>query len=245
MKILSAIDFFAGKWSFTKVARELGLQVTSLDYDYRHKCDITMDILDFFPGDFPHIKPDIIWASPDCTSFSFASAGFHRSKNGDPKTEKAILWDKLLKKLLSLLEVYLSGNPKIVFYIENPRGHMAKRPYFIKWLKNHWCYEHMITYCSYWGKYRKPTNIWTNNPKWRPRARCGYKFVDPGIQLELVPETICKHEMVERCSNRGISSIWKAWDPRRSVIPELLFFEIIASTPGWHISIDETWFLNT
>jgi len=135
---MDAIYFFAGTGSFSEVAKEHWFRVYSLDYEPKHKCEITMDILDFCPGDFPHIFPRIIWASPDCTSFSFASCGFHRDRFGNPKTKKAFLWDELLQKTLSLFEEYWKINPDLEWYMENPRGHMAKRPYLIEWMRANW-----------------------------------------------------------------------------------------------------------
>jgi site-specific DNA-cytosine methylase len=52
------------------------------------KIDYAKDILDFSIKDVPFI-PDIIWASPPCTTYSIASCGKHRNLDRTPKTKEA------------------------------------------------------------------------------------------------------------------------------------------------------------
>lgn len=220
---MQALELFAWTRSFWKIAEKFGYKVFSLEIDSKFGCNLTMDILDFDPGAFPEICPDIIWASPDCTSFSFASAWYHRDKFARAKTDKAILWEKLLEKTLFLIDYYLRKNPKLFFYIENPRWYMSRHPIMVEWKKKLKMIEHLITYCSYWWPYRKPTNIWTNDITWNPKKRCWYKTKNA---MEMFPEKLCHHEY---CSHNW--KTWLVWNSNkieRSIIPSLLFHEILS-----------------
>ena len=64
------LELFAGTGSVGKVAKEMGIQVASLDRDM--PADIQVDIMDW---DYRSYEPhhfDIIWASPPCTEYSRA-----------------------------------------------------------------------------------------------------------------------------------------------------------------------------
>ncbi|MDW8564688.1 hypothetical protein SD305_07700 [Staphylococcus shinii] len=54
-------------------------------------------------------RPDIVWASPDCTSYSIAGISHHRTKNEktgnlEPKSEYAKFCDLTNKHMLKLIE---------------------------------------------------------------------------------------------------------------------------------------------
>jgi len=217
---MQLLELFAGTRCVWKIAEKFWYKVISLDIDPVHECEITMDILDFDPGSFPEICPDKIWASIDCTTFSFASGWFYRDKAGNAKNEKAIIGDRILEKTLELLEHYLLKNSSIKYYIENPRGNMAKQKSLIDFLARTNGIAHLITYCSYWFDYRKPTNIFTNDLSWKPKDRCWYKTKNwAGNE--------CNHLSVPRWSNLWICGIGRAWDKNRSLIPRNLIIDIL------------------
>lgn len=86
-------------------------------------------------------KPDVIWASPDCTTYSIAAISHHRIKEGDenlaPKSENARISDEVLKHTLWLIEKL---KPKY-WFIENPRGGLRKMN-FMQGLP-----RYTVTYC--------------------------------------------------------------------------------------------------
>ena len=82
MKIL---ELFAGSRSIGKEAEALGHEVFSVDIEAFEGIDYVTDIMDFDYMNVPFI-PDMIWASPPCTSFSVASIGRHWNKDRTPKT---------------------------------------------------------------------------------------------------------------------------------------------------------------
>ena len=79
------------------------------------------DIIDKFG------KPDVIWASPPCTSYSIAAISHHRKKNPitgnlDPVSDFAKLSDNLVQHTIELIREL---QPKY-WFIENPRGGLRK-----------------------------------------------------------------------------------------------------------------------
>ena len=67
---MKLLELFSGTQSVGRVARELGMEVTSLDRDM--PADIQTDIMDW---DYKVYEPHhfhIIWASPPCTEYSRA-----------------------------------------------------------------------------------------------------------------------------------------------------------------------------
>lgn len=202
MKIL---ELFAGSRSVGKAAEKLGMRVFSSDIVPYKKIDYPVDILKFDYSKVP-FKPDIIWFSPPCTAFSVASMWRHwlRTPSGHiPKSKKARECIALAKKCLEIIEHY---KPKY-WFIENPRGMLRKMP-FMEGLE-----RHTVTYCQYGDKRMKPTDIWTNSTKWKPRPMCK-------------PKARC-HVASPRGSKNGTQGLANAFE--RSKIPERLCIEILRS----------------
>lgn len=152
-------------------------------------------------------RPDVIWASPDCTTFSIAAISHHRRKNPetgnlDPVSEYAKFCDKVDKHVLQLIREL---NPKY-YFIENPRGGMRK----MEWMQG--LPRYTVTYCQYETdkpvseRRMKPTDIWTNHPDPRFKPMC--KNGSP-----------C-HEAAPRGSKTGTQGLKGSKD--RSVIPAQL-----------------------
>ena len=67
-------------------------------------------------------RPDVIWASPDCTTYSVAAISKHRRKQKDgdlaPISDYAKFCDKVNAHVVELIE---DLQPRY-WFIENPRG---------------------------------------------------------------------------------------------------------------------------
>lgn len=165
MKIL---ELFAGSRSVGKAAEELGFETFSSDIDPFEGIDYVTDILIFEPSKVPFV-PDVIWASPPCTGFSVAAIG-HCWGGGVgeyvPKSESAKLGIRLALQTIAIIKYYQALNPKLKFYIENPRGVLRKMPFMQEFTR------HTVTYCQYGDDRMKPTDIWTNDNDWKPRPTC-------------------------------------------------------------------------
>lgn len=172
MKKLKVLELFAGTRSIGKAFEKYGHDVYSVEWDQQHEnIDLYIDIMDLTSEmvieNFG--KPDIIWASPDCTTYSIAGISHHRMKedSGNLKavSEKAKFADRLNVHLLNLINEL----KPIYYFIENPRGGMRKMD-FVKKLP-----RYTVTYCQYGDFRMKPTDIFTNHPdpKFKPMCKNG------------------------------------------------------------------------
>src|ERR1044072_8647303 len=131
----------------------MGHKTFTSDIDESFDIDYAVDILNFDLSRLPW-KPDVIWASPPCESFSVASIGKHWNHDNTPKTNQAKHGLLLVEKTA---EIIRKLKPKF-YFIENPRGKLRKLPVVIRMGG----VRHTVTYCQYGDNRMKPTDIWTN-----------------------------------------------------------------------------------
>lgn len=202
---MNVLELFAGSRSIGKQAEKLGMNVFSSDINDFENINYVVNILEFDVSKVP-FKPDIIWASPPCTSFSVASIGHHWGGGKGayiPKTEGAKLGLKLVEKTIEIINHF---KPQF-WFMENPRGVLRKMD-VVKGLK-----RNTVTYCQYGDERMKPTDIWTNSDIWIPRKMC--KNGDK-----------C-HVAAPRGSKTGTQGRSNAYE--RSKIPDQLCLEILKS----------------
>ena len=202
---MNVLELFAGSRSVGKQAEKLGMNVFSSDLIEFEGIHYPVSILDFDVSKVP-FQPDVIWASPPCTSFSVASIGHHWTGGKGayiPKSEGAKLGLKLVEKTLEIINHF----QPTYWFIENPRGVLRKMEMMKKLKRN------TVTYCQYGDERMKPTDIWTNSDVWVPRPMC--KNGDP-----------C-HVAAPRGSKTGTQGRANAYE--RSKIPENLCQEILKS----------------
>lgn len=168
---MKLLELFAGSRSVGKAAEELGFEVFSIDWENYENIDLAMDIENLEPRMVPFI-PDIIWASPDCTTYTIAAISHHRNGT-EPKSDYAKKCDTVNRHMLGLIAYWLEFNPNLKWFIENPRGMMRKMPFMIGKPKA------TVWYCTYGDSRAKPTDIFSNHiyslecPKgWRPKPEC-------------------------------------------------------------------------
>lgn len=189
---IKVLELFAGTRSIGKAFEKRGHEVFSVEWnkDFEN-IDLYADIGQVTAADilnsFGH--PDVIWASPDCTTFSIAAISHHRRKNEltgnlDPVSEYAKFCDVVDQHVLDLIREL---KPKY-WFIENPRGGMRK----MTWMQG--LPRYTVTYCQYETekapaeRRMKPTDIWTNHPdpKFLPPCRNGMEWnaiaVRQGVQ---------------------------------------------------------------
>lgn len=169
MKKKKLLELFAGSGSIGKEAKKKDMRVFSSDIEQFGGIDYVVDILQFDYKKVPFV-PDVVWASPPCTGFSVASIGTHWGggrRAYEPKTDTAKLGIALVQKTLEIIDYYSRLNPGLMYYIENPRGVLRKLG-----LLDKVPFHHTVSYCQYGDERMKPTDIWTNNPKWKPKKIC-------------------------------------------------------------------------
>ena len=215
---MKLLELFSGSRSVGKIADKRGHEVFSVDNVDYPNTNWTGDILDWDyrlnemqVGELDEFYiPDVIWASPPCTDFSVACIGkkWVSGENFTPRNPEMVGL-KIFQKTLEIINYYLEENPNLIWYIENPRGKMRKAPHWNK--MNH--VRHTLTYCQYGDTRMKPTDIWTNDFKWRPKPMC--KNGDP-----------C-HTSAPRGSQTGTQGL--KGNHERSKIPSDLCLEVIKS----------------
>lgn len=207
---MRVLELFAGTRSIGKAFERAGHEVYSIEWDknfedidwYEDISKITaQDIIERFG------KPDVIWASFDCATFSIAAISHHRRKNPetgnlDPVSDYAKFCDKVDQNVLKLIK---DLNPTY-YWIENPVGGLRK----MTWMQDI-PYRYTTTYCQWGEKRMKPTDLFTNYPNaYFPRCKNG----DP-----------C-HESAPRGSKTGTQGLKSSKE--RSRIPDALCDYIVS-----------------
>lgn len=172
MKSLKVLELFAGTRSIGKAFEARGHRVFSVEWDKSFEnIDLYKDIYELTAQEVltKFGRPDVIWASPDCSSYSIAAISHHRTReesgNLAPVSDYAKFCDRVNRHVLNLI---LLLRPK-VWFIENQRGGMRKMDFM------HGLPRYTVTYCQYGDTRMKPTDIWTNhpNPQFKPTCKNG------------------------------------------------------------------------
>ncbi len=209
------LELFAGSRSVGKEAEKMGINVFSVDWENYKDIDLKLDIEYLKLNDIPFV-PDILWASPDCTTYSIAAISTHRKNRIIPKTDYAAKSDRVNMRVISLIKLWLKINPNMVFFIENPRGMLRHMPFMQEFKR------HTIWYCQYGDERAKPTDIWTNSITWQPRPVChNYKYDQNGNIIN----RHCHHQAARRGAKTGTQGRNGSYD--RSKIPVQLCNEIL------------------
>ena len=211
---MKVLELFAGTRSISKAFEAREHETFSIEWseDFENislHADVGKVTADMILERFG--RPDVIWASPDCTTFSIAAISHHRRKNPetgnlDPVSDYAKFCDEVDQHVLDLIRAL---KPRF-WFIENPRGGMRK----MRWMKG--LPRYTVTYCQYGDKRMKPTDIWTNHPapRFRPpckngascheRAPRGSRTGTQGLkgskERSVIPAALCEH-IVDICEN--------------------------------------------
>lgn len=208
---MKVLELFAGTRSIGKAFESRGHEVYSVEWDKKFEninlyADIMTVTAEQIIKEFG--RPDVIWASPDCTTYSVAAISTHRRKepNGNlsPVTEYATFCDLVNQHVVDLIKEL---QPKY-YFIENPVGGLRKMN-FMRELP-----RYTVTYCQYGERRQKPTDIWTNhpNPKFKepcgrgapchdaaPRgSRTGTQALKNAMEKARIPVMLCEH-IVDIC----------------------------------------------
>ena len=207
------LELFAGTRSISKAFEKGGYETYSVEWDKNFK-NITLyeDVNNLTKEKVIELCggiPDVIWASPDCTTYSVAALSHHRRKDSEgnlnPISDYAKFCDKTNQHVINLIKEL---NPKF-YFIENPRGAMRK----MKFMQD--LPRYTVTYCQYGDTRMKPTDIWTNHPDphFKPACKNGDKChvsaprgsttgtqgIKGAKDRSRIPPQLCKH-IVEICN---------------------------------------------
>ena len=199
---------FARTRSIGKAFEARGHEVFSVEWDRKFAdIDLYEDVMNITAERILTLfgRPDVIWASPDCTTYSVAAISTHRRRevNGNliPISEYAKFCDRVNAHLIELINE-LSPT---YWFIENPVGGLRKMS-FMQGLP-----RYTVTYCQYGERRQKPTDIWTNHP-------------DPNFRPTCKRGADC-HDAAPRGSKTGTQSLKNATE--KAKIPTLLCEHIV------------------
>lgn len=203
---MKVLELFAGTRSIGRAFERHGHEVLSVDWDEQFPdIDIQDDVMNVYARDIVerigHV--DVVWASPDCTTYSIAAISHHRTREDSGNlagvSDYARACDRVNMHLHNLM---LMLSPPL-WFIENPRGGMRKMDFM------HGLERYTVTYCQYGDDRMKPTDIWTNHPDPRfkpmckngdpchtaaPRgAKTGTQGRSGSVERSRIPDELCEH----------------------------------------------------
>lgn len=215
---MKMLDLFCGTKSMAKAFEAAGWEVYTVDWEEKFEPSLQADIGSLTAEDIIKLcggVPDVVWMSPDCTSYSVAAIGRHRKKNFetdelDPVSEYAQFCDKVNAHIIDVVVNQLQPS---FWFIENPRGGMRKMK-FVRDLP-----RYTVTYCQYGDTRMKPTDIWTNHaaPQFKPPCKNGAPCHEASprgsrntgttglrdkVERARIPQQLCEH-IVEICKGEG------------------------------------------
>lgn len=128
---MKVLELFAGTRSVSKAFEARGHETFTVEWNkdfenislYADISKLTVERILTLCGGYP----DVIWASPDCTTYSVMAISKHRRKNPetgnlDPVTEYAKFCDDTNRHVVELIREL---SPRF-YFIENPMGGLRK-----------------------------------------------------------------------------------------------------------------------
>jgi len=203
------LELFSGSQVMSRTAEgypNFAGRTFTVDIDASTMPDLTADILDLQPGDLPlcpHSPITVVWASPDCTQWSWARGvkNEFRASNPNPLTEDALHAVKMVKHTLYLIEQL----EPTYWFLENPfHGALKDQAFMRKYA------YHDVTYCSYEYPFQKKTRIWGKfPPDWLPLNNCSHirheniKTYKDAKARSVIPAQLCQHVVSACILSRG------------------------------------------
>jgi len=208
------LELFCGTKSVGKVFETNGYEIVSLDYDAKFDATHTEDILAWDYKQYPVGHFDVIWASPDCTTWTIATGGKYRTKAniwGIPNEHlgQAVYGNNMVLRVIEIITYF---KPK-AWFIENPRGLLQHFPPLKRFVDEEDGNMTLVHYGNYnnWG-FPKPTNIWSNLILWDEVA--------PEMPEESY--TLHYHGTNQRLKRYYIAYKFKNGEERSKIPPDLI-----------------------
>lgn len=210
------LELFCGTKSVGKVFENAGYEVISLDYNKKFGATHTEDILNWNYKEYPPYYFDTIWASPDCSTWTYATGGKYRTKLNiyglnNENQEGATIGNNMVLKVIEILNYFQPSS----WFIENPRGFLKLFPPLQQFIDDIGANMNLVYYGNYnnWG-FPKPTNIWSNLPLWENE------------KLPIMPEDsyVIKYHNYDKREKRYYKAFcgFKTAEERSKIPPDLI-----------------------
>lgn len=161
------LELFSGSGHVAAAARCAGFEAWTVDNEQKFNPDICIDVCNLRRSALPE-NVHVVWASIPCTTYSKLMLEKHWEKICIgyrryyylPRSPRGI---EALRILAATIKLIVKLKPTY-FFLENPVGAFRHMPhlYFIP-------YRHTVSYLDYGFEYLKPTDIFTNNPYFKPK----------------------------------------------------------------------------
>jgi site-specific DNA-cytosine methylase len=164
---MKLLDLFCGTKSVSKEFADVGYETVTLDFNPKFEATHTEDINAWDYKQYPPYYFDVIWASPDCTTWSLASGGKYRTKQniyGLPNEHlgRAVVSNEMVLRVIEIIKYFCPA----AWFIENPRGLLQHFPPLKQFITETKGSMNLVYYGNYnWGV-PKPTNLWSNLALW-------------------------------------------------------------------------------
>lgn len=208
------LELFCGTKSVGKVFESSGYETVSLDFNPKFNATHTEDILTWDYRQYPKDHFDVIWASPDCSTWTCASGGKYRLKTeiygrNNEHQEKATMANNMILRVIEILKYFQPPT----WFIENPKALLQHFPPLKQFISEYNAYCNVVYYANYnnWG-FLKPTNIWSNLALWENEIK------------PIMPESsyIVRHHNYNGRDKKFYIAFWKTNSQERSKIPPAL-----------------------
>jgi len=207
------LELFSGTKTMSDTAQEFGFKVFNIDIDESLSPSLCADILTLDAEtiiDHCGGVPDVVWASPDCTKFSYASGSkneFSKARSHEDLSEDAEHAIKLIEHTLDLIHDLARLAGAKYSFIENPFHGALKKQVFMTKLPYVDVY-----YCAYDTPYQKKTRIWgAFPPAWKAKTTCSHNKHESSVQNQInarirseIPVLLCR-EICAACIIGSIS----------------------------------------
>lgn len=210
------LELFCGTKCVSNIFQQHGYEIISLDYNPKFNATHTADILTWDYRQYPEDYFDVIWASPDCTTWSVASGGKYRTKQSiyglnNHTQPQATIGNNMVLRMIEILEYFKYR----AWFMENPRELMAHYPPLQQFIKE----KNANMTCVYYGNYGwglpKATNIWSNLPLWNEGK--------PNMNAN----TFAMHTLADGRVRRYYNAFKFKTAEERSKIPDALIYRLM------------------
>ncbi len=174
------LELFSGMGAISHAFEVLGGKAYRVDWSPSVDADLHADVAGLSISDVLDLcggVPSSVWASPQCTTYSTAANGRHRTIDEwlQPKTDLARADDRVNRALWRLTDGLTALGTRH-YFVENPVGTMRRMDFVAR--RPRWT----VTYCTYGSRGNaaghehefilKPTDIWTDHPNPQFLPRC-------------------------------------------------------------------------